>query len=97
MNFDLQKRTGGMKMTQQTEQYRTQVIEELMGLPEELIKEVADFAAFLKLKYLSAVDEEDVTFLKQRWEEALLEEEEGKTIPVEEAFTRIRASRQSSR
>ena len=84
-------------MTQQTEQYRTQVIEELMGLPEELIKEVADFAAFLKLKYLSAVDEEDVTFLKQRWEEALLEEEEGKTIPVEEAFTRIRASRQSSR
>ena len=80
-------------MTQQAEQYKAQVIEELRELPEELIKEVADFAAFLKLKYLTAMDEEDVIFLKQRWEEALIEDKEGKTITVEEAFTRIRASR----
>lgn len=80
-------------MTQQTEQYQTQVIGELRGLPEELIKEVADFAAFLKLKYLMAMDEENAIFLKKRWEEALIEDKEGKTILVEEAFTRIRASR----
>ena len=78
-------------MTQQAEQYKAQVIEELGVLPEELIKEVADFAAFLKLKYLMAVDEENVIFLKKRWEEALIEDEESRTIPVEEAFTRIRA------
>ena len=84
-------------MTQQAEQYKTQVIEELGGLPEELIKEVANFAAFLKLKYLVAVDEEDVIFLKKRWEEALIEDEKGKTIPFEEAFTHIRASRRAGR
>jgi hypothetical protein len=80
-------------MTQQAEQYKAQVIEELGELPEELIKEVADFAAFLKLKYLVTVDEEDAIFLKKRWEESLIEDKEGKTIPVEEAFTRIKAPR----
>ena len=77
------------RMAEAQKNYKSQLIAEIELLPDEFLREIIDFAAFLKERYKNEL-EEDVVFIKQRYEEGKREKVEGITIPAEEVFAEAR-------
>jgi hypothetical protein len=83
-------------MAGSTKEIRSRLLTEIKQLPASLLAEVADFIEFLKYKNQEDLDPEDEAFLRERWREALDEEAKGRTIPADEVFAKVRASRKRS-
>jgi len=83
-------------MAGSTKEIRSRLLAEIEQLPSSLLAEVANFVEFLKYKNRVNPDPEDVAFLKRRWREALEEDAEGRTIPADEVFSKIKTSRKKS-
>jgi len=58
------------------EEYTTQLLEEIKGLPAEKIKEVLDFACFIKAK--EAIDPSQAYFWSRKWQGMEREADEDK-------------------
>ena len=69
--------------------YKSQLIAEIELLPDELLREIIDFAAFLKGRYKNEL-KADVAFIKRRYEEGKREKAGGRTIPAEEVFNEFK-------
>ena len=65
--------------------YKSRLLAEAELLPDELLREIIDFAAFLKQRYNNEL-EVDATAIKQRYEQGKREKAKGRTTPTEEIF-----------
>lgn len=75
-------------MTKAKKNYKSQLLAEIELLPDEFIREIVDFAVFLRERYRDEL-EEDIAFIKNRYEEGKREKAKGITIPAEEVFAEV--------